>query len=403
MIARSVNSAFEDWKSRAKAADILAVFERLPNRTKLKRAGRERVGPCPVCSAGKAKSDRFAIKPSERVFHCRGWGGGDVIRMVEHVAQCDFLAACEIITGEAPPKGQGRRLTAQEIAQRDAEARAAQAAQEAAEATRIAAERERLYRIWRHHSVHWLSTPVEAYLHLRGVRAPDHAPLRFKPDMRFYVQGEDERPLCIHTGPAMLAAIQGGDGRFAGLHITWIDLSQAKGQAVIVHPETGGVLRSKKTRGVKQGGYIDLVRVPHPLQMITGEGNETLLSAYADLIEAGRDLSRTLFRCAVDLGNLGGGSAESVPHPSETVMDARGNVSPLMVAGPVPDLESPSMPVPDSVTDIVTLIDGDSEPFATRQAHLRFARRWARDDRSIRGAHPGEGKDFNDIRRERVA
>jgi len=397
-MTRVLDAAFEDWKRRAKGADILRVYNARPRRTKLKRAGREWVGPCLVCG-GK---DRFSIKPGEGVFHCRGWGGGDVIRMIEHIERCDFLAACEIITGEAPPRGQGRRMSPEEIAALEAEAQAERDAQEDAERRRVERERSRLYRIWREHSVHFLSTPVEAYLHLRGIRAPEHAPLHFKEDMHYYVAGDDG-PVRIHTGPAMLAAICGPHGRFAGLHITWIDLTQPKGKAVIVDPETGEVLPSKKVRGVKQGGYIDLVRVPDPEHLITGEGIETLLSAYADLDEAGRDLTRTLFRCAVDLGNLGGASADSVPHPTETVTDARGRTAPKMVAGPQPDISGAAMPVPDGVTDIVTLIDGDSDPFATRLAHLRFARRWARPGRTIRGAHPGEGKDFNDIRRERVA
>jgi phage/plasmid primase-like uncharacterized protein len=46
----------------------------------------ERVGPCPVCGG----TDRFSINTRKQVFNCRGFGGGDVIAMVQHLDGCTF-------------------------------------------------------------------------------------------------------------------------------------------------------------------------------------------------------------------------------------------------------------------------------------------------------------------------
>jgi phage/plasmid primase-like uncharacterized protein len=86
---RELSPAQIAWIDRARDADILAVAQRAP-------IAREYVGACPVCG-GK---DRFAVNPTKKggVFFCRGFGGGDVIAMVEHVCSVTFLPACEIIT-----------------------------------------------------------------------------------------------------------------------------------------------------------------------------------------------------------------------------------------------------------------------------------------------------------------
>jgi hypothetical protein len=66
----------------------------------------ERSGPCPLCGG----DDRFSINTKKQVFNCRGCGvGGDVIKLVEHLDGCEFIAACTTLTGEPPPpKGNGR-------------------------------------------------------------------------------------------------------------------------------------------------------------------------------------------------------------------------------------------------------------------------------------------------------
>src|ERR1035437_4678314 len=79
----------------------------------------------------------------------------------------------------------------------------------------------------------------------------------------------------VHTGPAMLAAIVGADGRFSGLHITWLDLARPKGKAEVPDPTTGDLLPAKKVRGSKSGGRIEIVPRAAPRRLIIGEGIET--------------------------------------------------------------------------------------------------------------------------------
>jgi hypothetical protein len=61
-------------------ADILEVAERLG--AKLRKGGKERMGPCPKCGG----RDRFSVNPGKQIFNCRGCQtGGDVIDLVRLV------------------------------------------------------------------------------------------------------------------------------------------------------------------------------------------------------------------------------------------------------------------------------------------------------------------------------
>lgn len=199
----------------------------------------------------------------------------------------------------------------------------------------------------------------------------------------------------------MLAAIYRPDferevARFSGLHITWLDRDPRNGKANIADPETGEVLVSKKVRGSKAGGYIDLGGDLPALRMFSGEGIETTLSPYTALARTGRLRAGDAFRAAVDLGNLGGKALATLAHPTETT--EQGN--PRRVGGPEPDLNSPAMPVPDTVVDLVGLGDGDSDPFRTVHALARFKARHAREGRTVRTPVAPAGLDFNDMLRK---
>jgi hypothetical protein len=62
----------------------------------------------------------------------------------------------------------------------------------------------------------------------------------------------------VHRGSAMLAPIVGRDGRICGLHITWIDLNDPKGQARVGDPKTKTLLPAKKVSR-EQGRIVDAV------------------------------------------------------------------------------------------------------------------------------------------------
>ena len=94
---------FNDWVQRARAVPIEKEIER--RGVKLRREGLERVGACPKCGG----DDRFAINMKKQVFNCRVCGiGGDVIQLVEHLDGVDFNTACTQLTGQPPPKANGK-------------------------------------------------------------------------------------------------------------------------------------------------------------------------------------------------------------------------------------------------------------------------------------------------------
>ena len=70
---------------------------------------------------------------------------------------------------------------------------------------------------------------------------------------------------------------------------------------------------------------------------------------------------------------------------------------PRRVPGPDPHPTSPSIPIPDSVEELILLGDGDSDRFLTECALCRAAMRYAREGRVIIVAWAPAGKDFNDI------
>jgi DNA primase len=100
------DAAFTAWVHRARAVPIAEVLAsrgiRLTTGSK-----NEPHGPCPRC----AGEDRFYVRLKQQRFFCRQCtpSGGDVIDLVQWLDGCDFLAACETLTGkQAPPrKGNG--------------------------------------------------------------------------------------------------------------------------------------------------------------------------------------------------------------------------------------------------------------------------------------------------------
>ena len=80
----------------ATAKAVALETELARRRIKLKRVGRELVGPCPVCGG----RDRFAVNVPKQIWNCRGCAkGGDVIALVQHLDNCDFGAALDTLAG----------------------------------------------------------------------------------------------------------------------------------------------------------------------------------------------------------------------------------------------------------------------------------------------------------------
>jgi hypothetical protein len=116
---------------QARAISIMEVAERYGLR--LRKNGRDFVGPCPLCGG----EDRFALHPT-RGWLCRGCNldGGDAIALVRHLeGGCGFAEAVTILVGERAVSGaayhpvaaarERTRRAAEEHAEREASARKA--------------------------------------------------------------------------------------------------------------------------------------------------------------------------------------------------------------------------------------------------------------------------------------
>lgn len=353
--------------AEARALSMAELSDRL-GLSRLRRAGQELVGPCPVCGG----RDRFAIDLRKSVWLCRRCDrGGDQIALVQHALGYDFAGALEWVAG---PR--------QELPAHVVRARAEAAERHRAEQDRIAAERRAAARasalqLWRE-CVPAEGTAVRAYLARRGI-GPEALPeippvIRFHGALR-YVLGDGRGARELHRGPAMVCAISGPDGRVIGVHRTWIDPAAPKGKARIRDGEAD--LPAKKVLGSKKGGTVRLTGRRIAPKMIMGEGIETSLTALVAAPEA-------IVWAGVDLGNMSG---------------RRRHGQGLKFAG-LPDLEDRDAFVPPAgVAELVFLLDGDSDPRMTRAACEAGLRRAMVLRRGLRGriVNPGSGRDLNDL------
>jgi hypothetical protein len=338
----------------------------------LKRTGHELVGPCPKCGG----TDRFGVNLRKGVFQCRRCGiAGDGVKLIQEIQGLDFKAALTWLCGEAQGVSDAerqQRIARAREAQRKAEARAEQ------ERKKIIADARRLW----DQGVKPYGTPVEDYLQRRAidVRALGGfaSCVRFHPDLP-YAHHIDGRWQTVHRGPAMICAVQNADGKFSALHRTYLDLSQPKGKALIRHPQTGEVLDAKKGLGSKKGGAIRLSGARVSETMVMGEGIETTYSAWMALPG-----SEALFWAGIDLGNMSG-RQDRVPGKRDSGL---------------PDMEDDRAFVPPAhVRDLIFVMDGDSDPKATRAKLLAGARRamLLRPGLRARIAPAPNGFDLNDV------
>lgn len=396
-MARITEDELDDIRARNSIVDVASGY------SKLRRAGGRLVGACPICG-GRASSQRFEVIEKDQSWVCAVCpDGGDVIRLVEKVEGCDFRAAIERLGGRTAIDA----VRAKELFE---ERERKRLAREKTSADYREAERKRLHRTWKQtQPIH--GTIAARYLEGRGLQLPERCPgLRFAPAMPYWHgetiddHGRKAGPRKIHEGPAMVGAFIRPDGKFGGLHLTWLapaepdDSGEWIGEAryvkaEILDPDSGEVLNSKKMRGSKTGAYIAVQMHDAPRRLVIGEGIETVLSVWTAMHLTGRPLDDMAFWAAGDLGNLAGRANRTVNHPTLK----RPNGQAQKVPDRFPDMEDPGLSIPDSVEELILLGDGDSERVLTENAMERAGRRYARQGRVIRIAFAPAGLDFNDL------
>jgi hypothetical protein len=382
--------------ARAAATDIMEGASRTSRAGGIAalRGRVERTGPCPVCGG----TDRFGINLAKQVFLCRQSGtAGGVINLVRYLDGVDFKTACEIILGADWPEPDGAAETEARRASRAAARQAAEAAAAQA-AEREASRREddsafrqrelaRCLEDWRA-AAPFDGSPAAAYLTARHAAMPDNVFVRCHPDLAYW-HGRGASAQVLHRGPAMLVLFMRPDEfgwRPIGLHRTWVDLdAPPKFRPSILDPETKEPLATKKMRGSKTGGLLPLLgRFSTATRMVGGEGTETVL-AYARHVDSenGAPRADTFYFAAGDLGNLAGKALDRLRHPSRSKLDKKGRRRPVFVPGTTPDLASEAVPIPDRVTELLLLADGDSDPTFTEAAMHRAGARHLRPDRRV--------------------
>lgn len=367
---------------------------------RLRTSGSKWVGSCPVCGGG-TRATRFEIKGD-------GWvcavceDGGDAIRLVRQVSGCDFASAIERLGGpRVLDQEEERKLQAQREARERKQKAEADAYREKERATCL--------KIWERGRAP-SSERLGLYHAARRLLLPSTALIREADDVAFYHGEEiDERgykqPRVIYRGPAQLAAFLDNDGAFVGLHITHLKADWSA-KAEIVDPDTGEVLNPKKMRGTKKGSHIVLRTPPsaaieaarregHPIRLFIGEGIETTGQVGTSLKHTRRLLPADIFWASGDLGNLGGHALGTVPHPELKTPKGR----PQRVPSAEPDRDAPAIRIPDEVTHLCLLGDGDSDPFLTRMTLERGRNRYARPGLSIATPIAPAGEDFNSMTR----
>jgi len=338
--------------------------------------GHELTGPCPRVGCGG--TNRFSVNVKRGVWRCRICDpkGGDALALVQMVCGTDFMGAVAFLEGE-----RGVEIDPAELARRARAKAKADAKAEADQAHYRAYALRQAQDVWRK-ALPFRGTPAVAYLAARGLDliALPHsfACFRYLP-AHPYVKKIGRTRRTLHTGPALISAIQGPDGRFSAVHQTWINPDLPGQKAVILDTETCTAHPAKMVQGSKKGGAIRLTGTACTSVLVMGEGIETTASALVADAVLGAS-----YWAGVDLGNMGG------------KQDGRHSGLPLLS-------DHRAFKPPACVNRLIFIQDGDSDEISTR-AILTAGLRRAMDANPYLRAHivrAGDGVDLNDLVKDR--
>ncbi len=318
----------------------------------LRKKGRDWWGCCPF-HAEKSPSFSIFEKAGFQHFYCHGCGEkGDVIAFVMKMRATDFIGACRLLDSSlsiAAPRGVDGSTRAQGGVILSDKAKRALAEKEASRALKNRQDARIQY-----HQAQRLGdgaqAPLEIYLRARGIDPARiggvPASLRFSP-ASVYTWEDKFTPVYK---PAMLAPVQGKDGKMIALHRTFLrDDYAGKTDAK----------PAKKILGGYKGGCIRLS--PLADHLLIAEGIETALSV-----------------------------RQAFPHQSVWAACALNNFA--------------ALDLPDCVTQITILGDNDMKEPREGQKHpldtLKDAAaslKRAVPGRKVLLALPDKGCDFNDM------
>lgn len=356
-------SFLDELRGRTSLVDVVGA------RVVLRRRGREHVGCCPFHGE---KTPSLTVNEAKGFVHCFGCGAhGDAIGFVMRHDNVEFMDAVRHLAA----------LAGMPVPGDEARAMGGDAGKPLAPIIKRPApedqdrDKDRIIEwargVWRD-ARPWRGTLVETYLTRRGVCPPDDLPsLRFVASLKYRDRWPDDRP-CNGHHPAMVAAVQGPDGRITGIHRTYLAPDGAKADVPVV----------KKMGGVMWGGAIRMARAGRVLAV--GEGIETVLAVRLAL----PDLP---LWAAGSLGNMAGSGDPDGPtmaHPTRA--DKR-------LPTVMPDMGRPGLIIPDFVNELILLGDADGDRPTCEALIERAARRHFRRGRVVRVAWPRDGMDFNDL------
>jgi len=379
---------FESWVERARQKSVFEAYDML-GCLPLKKSSEGVTGPCPVCGG----DDRFSLVKKKNIFSCRNCGpdpgAGDAIDLVKFVNGVEFVEAVKFLTGEDPPKGSAnsdapprddtaiREWRAEERARRDTEDK--QKAVKQAEA--VAGAQDLFAR-----AKPFPGSLADKYMRGRGVmlEPEQSADLRFVPalDYRGFADSKKETSeTVLGQFPCMLAAIRDAQGKFIGVHRTYLD---PDGKGKLKPPGDTTRNNAKKVFGLQKNGHIRLGPIME--DMVMGEGIETTSSWY----QFGIGPQQVGMMVGINLDNMMGWCTDTVPHPASKDTRAK-------IPNGVPDMERPGVIFPEGVKRVIRLGDGDSDYYATRAKMLSALRRDQANGITSMAHFAPEGLDFNNV------
>lgn len=244
-----------------------------------------------------------------------------------------------------------------------------QASRQEAAAVRQAEQRRRLaHAMWLAAQPLRPGDPVDGYLQGRGIELRQLG--RAPGALRFHPVAAIARALGGGGGPAMLAAIQDGAGRFLAVHRTWLE------------EQAGGW----RKRTIAPNG--------EPL----GGGGKLTLGAYGGgFIRIWRGASRRPLR------NAPAGDRLAITEGIEDALTIALACPELRVVASVSVGNMVNLTWPPQVGELVVCADNDGAGSDAARALARAIARWQQEHRVSIARAPGDYKDFNDLLRGKAA